>query len=162
MGREHGVRVAVDSSGVPLAAAVAAGPDLIKPNHEELAELVGSSLTTLGEVVDAARGLVAAGVGTVVVSLGADGAVLVDAQRCIWAGARVTRPRSTVGAGDCLLAGLLSELDGDHDPEQALVAGTTWGTAAVRLPGSAVPTPADLEDIDVTVSHHPDPTIPIS
>ena len=162
LGREHGVRVAVDSSGPPLAVAVAAGPDLIKPNHEELAELVGAPLTTLGEVIEAAHTLVAGGVGAVVVSLGADGAVLVDAQRCVWAGARVSKPRSTVGAGDCLLAGLLSELHAGHDPERALIAGTTWGAAAVRLPGSAVPVAADLQDIDVTVSHHPDPTIAIS
>ncbi|PWJ25299.1 1-phosphofructokinase/6-phosphofructokinase 2 [Branchiibius hedensis] len=162
VGREHAVRVAVDSSGTPLAAAVAAGPDLIKPNHEELAELVGTPLTTLGEVIDAAHELVAGGVGAVVVSLGADGAVLVDSERCVWAGARVTKPLSTVGAGDCLLAGLLSELQTGHDPERALVAGTTWGAAAVRLPGSVVPTTADLQDIEVTISHHPDPTIPIS
>lgn len=162
MARDHGVRVAIDSSGAPLAAAVAAGPDLIKPNHEELAELVGSALTTLGDVVEAARALVADGVGTVVVSLGADGAVLVDAQQCIWAGARVVKPRSTVGAGDCLLAGLLSQLQAGRDPHRALIAGTTWGAAAVRLPGSAVPVAADLQDIEVTVSHHPDPTIVIS
>lgn len=162
LGHDHGVRVAVDSSGAPLAAAVAAGPDLIKPNHEELAELMGAPLTTLGEVIDAAHHLVGSGVRAVVVSLGADGAVLVNADHCLWAGAPVSKPRSTVGAGDCLLAGLLSELDAGHDPERALIAGTTWGAAAVRLPGSAVPTPDDLQDIDVTVSHHPDLTISIS
>lgn len=162
LGREHGVLVAIDSSGPPLAAAVAAGPDLIKPNHEELAELVDAPLTTLGEVIEAARSLVSAGVGAVVVSLGADGAVLVDAEHCLWAGARVSKPRSTVGAGDCLLAGVLFELQAGQDPERALVAGTAWGAAAVRLPGSAVPTAADLQDIDVTVAHHPDPTVAIS
>lgn len=156
-----GVRVAIDSSGAPLTAAVAAGPDLIKPNLEELEELVDSPLHTVGEVVAASQELVASGIGTVVVSLGGDGAVLVDADRTIWAGARISDPLSTVGAGDCLLAGLLFALDRGDDPQQALITGTRWGSAAVRLPGSAVPGPDDLAGIDVTVSHHPDPATPL-
>ena len=54
---ERGGRVAIDASGAPMAAAVPAGPDLIKPNRVELGELMGRDLGTLGEVVDAAREL---------------------------------------------------------------------------------------------------------
>lgn len=159
--RRAGVRVAIDSSGAPLTAAVAAGPDLIKPNLEELAELVDHPLHTVGEVIAAAQELVAGGIATVVVSLGGDGAVWVDADRALRAGARISDPLSTVGAGDCLLAGLLYALDRGEGAEAALVTGTRWGSAAVRLPGSAVPGPDDLEGIDVTVSHHPDPATPL-
>ncbi len=49
------VKVAVDSSGAPLVAALDAGPDLVKPNREELAEATGRALLTVGDVVEAAE-----------------------------------------------------------------------------------------------------------
>lgn len=151
--RRSGARVAIDSSGAPMAAAVAAKPTLIKPNHEELEEIVGGSLGTLAQVVDAARSLVAGGIELVVVSLGGDGAVLVDTTRAVHATATVARPRSTVGAGDCLLAGVLAGLTTPgSDRIGALVAGVRWGAAAVALPGSAVPGPADLAQVTVEVT----------
>jgi 1-phosphofructokinase len=158
--RGLGSRVAIDSSGAPLRAAVPARPHLIKPNLEELEELVGRALPTLRDVVDAARGLVAGGVETVVVSLGSDGAVLVDADTVAHARATVAEPLSTVGAGDCLLAGLLHSLSSGASAVEALEEGVRWGAAAVGLPGSQVPTPDDLagipvhlvEDLDLTLT----------
>ncbi len=155
-GHAHGIKVAIDSSGAPFTAAIPAGPDLIKPNHEELEELVGRSLPTLGEVVEAAKDLVAQGISTVVVSLGGDGAVLVDAEGVAHAGATISDPLSTVGAGDCLLAGLLHVLAAGGSGREALVSGVRWGAAAVRLPGSEVPGPTDLDGIPVEVSDQPD------
>ena len=149
-------RVAVDTSGAPLAAAVTAKPWLIKPNREELAELTGRELPTLQAVVDAARELLANGVGVVVVSLGADGALWVDPDVIHHARATVTEPRSTVGPGDCLLAGILSALTTGSDPATALSRGVAWGAAAVGLPGSAVPGPTDVTAVAVTSTHEPD------
>ncbi|MEN0072700.1 MAG: 1-phosphofructokinase family hexose kinase, partial [Propionicimonas sp.] len=103
--REAGARVAVDTSGGPMVAALAARPDLVKPNRIELAEVIGHDLTTLGAVADAAGSLVARGIGTVLVSLGRDGALLVDATRVVHARAAIAAAVSTVGAGDALLAG---------------------------------------------------------
>ena len=155
--RERGVKVAVDSSGAPMIAAVAARPDLVKPNHEELAELVGRPLPTLGDVHEAARGLVADGIEVVAVSLGGDGALLVTATDLVHARAAITRPLSTVGAGDCMLAGLLHGLSSGMTPADALATAVTWGAAAVTLPGSRVPAPADLDGIPVEVTSTPDP-----
>ena len=149
-------RVAVDTSGAPLAAAVTAKPWLIKPNREELSELTGRELPTLQAVVDAARELLANGVGVVVVSLGSDGALWVDPDGIHHAKATVTEPRSTVGAGDCLLAGVLSALTTGNDPATALSRGVAWGAAAVALPGSAVPGPTDVTTVAVTSTHEPD------
>jgi 1-phosphofructokinase len=153
-----GLKVAVDSSGDPMARAVAAGPDLIKPNHEELEELVGTRLDTLADVCEAARGLVAGGIETVAVSLGSEGALLVTAETVVHAGATITTPRSTVGAGDCMLAGLLHGLSRGAAPADALAAAVTWGAAAVTLPGSRVPGPADLVGITAHVDTAPDLT----
>ncbi|WP_062389314.1 1-phosphofructokinase [Demequina iriomotensis] len=153
--RRAGVRVAIDSSGAPLAAAVASTPDLIKPNHEELAELVGHPLPTLGDVLAAARDLVSHGIATVAVSLGADGALLVDRDHAVHARATIGAPVSTVGAGDCMLAGLLHGLSRGLPSADSLSEGVLWGAAAVTLPGSRVPTPADLHGIPVDLTHSP-------
>ena len=154
--RGRGGHVAIDSSGAPFAAAVAAKPHLIKPNHEELAELVGHDLPTLGDVRDAARELVSNGIELVAVSLGGDGALLVTADVFAHARATITAPLSTVGAGDCMLAGLLHGLSTGLDPADALVTGVTWGAAAVTLPGSRVPAPSDLDGIRAELTRQPD------
>ncbi|RMB61712.1 1-phosphofructokinase [Tessaracoccus antarcticus] len=146
----HPARVAIDASGAAFRHAVAAGPDLIKPNLEELEELVGRGLSTLGDVLNAARTVVERGVGMVVVSLGSAGALAVTVEGHWFASALVTAPLSTVGAGDCLLAGLLQALQMGKSPQDALAEGVAWGSAAVTLPGSQVPSPADIAGVTVS------------
>lgn len=107
--REHGARVAVDTSGTALDALLAdpAGIDLLTPNADELAAAVGRPLTSLGDVVSAAREIVERGVGTVLASLGADGLVAVTAERAVFARADAPFVANTAGAGDAALAGYL-------------------------------------------------------
>jgi 1-phosphofructokinase len=136
-----GRRVAVDTSGPALTAMVDAGPDLIKPNHHELAELIGDELKTFGDVVEGAREVIGRGVASVLVSLGGDGALLVTADDVWFGESDPVAVRSTVGAGDSLLAGFLAA--GGDGPE-ALATGIAWATAAVSLPGSTMPAPDDL------------------
>lgn len=159
--RAAGVRVAVDSSGAAMAAALGARPHLIKPNREELSELAGRDLVTLGDVRDAAYRLIEAGIETVAVSLGSDGALLVTADTEVLAKATVTAPVSTVGAGDCMLAGLLYSLAHGQSPQSSLENAVRWGSAAVTLPGSSVPYPGDLADIVVHVDPSPSLTTPL-
>ena len=138
--------------------AVAARPHLVKPNHEELAELVGHDLPSLGDVRAAALDLVADGIEVVAVSLGGDGALLVTSDEQVHAAATISHPLSTVGAGDCMLAGLLHGLSSGLTAADALAAAVTWGAAAVTLPGSRVPSPADLTGIPVHLTRTLDPT----
>ncbi|MGW5241278.1 1-phosphofructokinase [Monashia sp. NPDC004114] len=154
--RERGGHVAIDSSGAPMATALAAKPSLIKPNHEELAEAVGHALPTLGDVRAAARDLVRDGIDTVAVSLGRDGALLVTPEEVVHATATISNPLSTVGAGDCMLAGLLHGLSSGLSAADALMSGVAWGAAAVTLPGSRVPSPGDLVGIPVDLHRSPD------
>jgi len=139
---DAGCRVVVDSSGPALTAALANRPDLIKPNREELAEAAGRPIDTVGDAVSAARSLVRRGAGTVLASLGADGALLIEGDEAYHAEAHVETPRSAVGAGDATLAGFLA--GGGHGPA-ALVSAIAWGAAATSLPGSRMPTPKDLD-----------------
>lgn len=139
--RRVGARVAVDTSGPALERVLSAGPDVLKPNEEELSEVTGVIPESFGDVVLAANELRSKGAGTVLVSLGPSGAVLVGDGEPVHAESEVVVPRSTVGAGDALLAGFLAA--GGEGPV-ALAEGVAWGAAACVLPGTAVPGPGDL------------------
>jgi 1-phosphofructokinase len=158
-------RVAIDTSEGPLAALVEsfgrAAPDLIKPNAEELAGVLGYSPQALeaavaqGDpepVVSAARELVDRGACAVLATIGAAGAVLVDETGSWMARPGPIVPSSTVGAGDASLAGYLrAEVGGAVAPHRLQMA-VAYGSAAAALPGSALPTPSqiDLNAVRVT------------
>lgn len=149
--RSHraGTRIALDTSGPALTAALREGPDVIKPNAQELAEAVGRPLATVGDALKAAEELRARGARSVLASLGADGQLLVEASGAYFATARVETVRSNVGAGDASLAGFLTA--GGQGPG-ALASAVAHGAAAVQLAGSLMPTPADLDRSAVVVS----------
>lgn len=152
-------RIAVDTSGAPLAALVDSGEpvDLIKPNGEELAELTGESDADALEadparVAEVASRLAPRGIRSALVTLGAAGAVFVRGDEAWFAPAPRIVPRSTVGAGDSSLAGFLLALTEGAAPERALAQAVAHGAAAASLPGSAVPSRelADASTITVT------------
>ncbi|MFB8245405.1 1-phosphofructokinase [Streptomyces sp. NPDC055952] len=149
--RSHaaGARIALDTSGPALLAALRERPDVVKPNAEELSEAVGRPLATVGDAVKAAEELRERGARAVLASLGADGQLLVSEQGTWFGSARVEAVRSNVGAGDSSLAGFL--IAGGSGPE-ALASAVAHGAAAVRLPGSVMPTPGDLDPAAVTVT----------
>jgi 1-phosphofructokinase len=157
LAHQKSVRVVVDSSGPPLAASLAARPDLIKPNVHELAELVQAPLATLGDVIDAAQEIRRRGVGTVVASLGGDGALLVDDTGALYGQAPVDKVVSAVGAGDALLAGYISAAASAR--HQSLATALQWGAAAVQHEGTLF-TPADAP-VDVIIHDAVDPTQPL-
>ncbi|MFI9341490.1 1-phosphofructokinase [Streptomyces sp. NPDC052773] len=144
-----GARIALDTSGRALLEALRARPDVVKPNAEELAEAVGRPLATVGDAVKAAEELRARGARAVLASLGADGQLLVDDAGTWFGSARVDAVRSNVGAGDSSLAGFL--IAGGSGPD-ALASAVAHGAAAVQLPGSVMPTPADLDPSAVSVT----------
>lgn len=163
--RASGARIAVDTSDAPLAALAGAlpqaAPDLIKPNSTELARICGgdgdameeaASHGDFGVVLENARGLVAKGIERVMVTLGGAGALLVTADGA-WHGlAAPIEVRSTVGAGDSSLAGLLIGLAADADDDATLARAVAWGTAAAGLPGSTIPDPELAARVQVRVT----------
>ncbi|MBB4714603.1 1-phosphofructokinase [Streptomyces luteogriseus] len=144
-----GVRIALDTSGPALLAALRERPDVVKPNAEELAGAVGRPLATVGDAVKAAEELREMGARAVLASLGADGQLLVSDEGSWFGSARVAAVRSNVGAGDSSLAGFL--IAGGNGPD-ALASAVAHGAAAVQLPGSVMPTPGDLDPAAVTVT----------
>lgn len=146
--RQSGTRVCLDSGGATLRRWIRSGfaPDLAKPNVHELAATVERPLQSIGDVVDAARELVDAGVETVLASLGVDGAVAVTRARTMWARAPRVAVVNTTGAGDAALAGFLSGWpSADQDTlSAALVRAVGWGALAV---GEVTPVLSVLRDI---------------
>lgn len=106
--RADGCRVLLDTSGEPLRHALAAGPQIIKPNIHELEWLVGGRLSGNGEVAEAARSLLSGGVELAAVSMGGEGALFVTSEQTILATPPAVKVRSTVGAGDAMVAGILA------------------------------------------------------
>jgi 1-phosphofructokinase len=159
--RASGVRVAVDTSGAPLSAVVAAldpgrGPSLLKPNAEELAAVTGLDAAALEAdpraTAAAARLLVDRGVEAVLATLGGAGAVLVDRTGAWLAPPPPTRVVSTVGAGDASLFGYLRADLAGAAPEQRLASAVAYGSAAAGLPGTTPPRPEDLRTAEVRTS----------
>lgn len=139
-----GVKVAVDTSGEALKHALREKPDLIKPNLEELRELTGKHITSIEEVVQAARELTAAGVSTVAVTLGGDGMVVAHNDDT-WI---VTVPEvnvvSPVGAGDTVVAGFLHGFYHQYSLEKTVRFAAACGVSAVMKEGTQHPELADL------------------
>ncbi|MFB2554315.1 1-phosphofructokinase family hexose kinase [Herbiconiux liangxiaofengii] len=166
-----GPSIAVDTSGAPLAALVGSGVavDVIKPNAEELLALTRDLGMGPLEQVDDPDGLSATDplivtladavlspeLGSVLVTLGAHGAALVSRADVFTAAAPTIVARSTVGAGDCSLAGYLLAATAGHDGAGRLAQAVAHGAAAAMLPGSTVPTPDLAPASAIAVTHHP-------
>jgi 1-phosphofructokinase len=148
-------RIAVDAAGPALAAAVAEGaPDLIKPNDDELAGLLGADLdhADASAILDLARGIVPRRVEAALITLGSRGALLVEPGGAWAASPPPIDVVSTVGAGDSTLAGyVLAHLAGAA-PAERLRQAIRYGAAAASLPGTKAPTPTDLPPGDVHVT----------
>lgn len=110
-----GSQVLLDTSGTALSEALKAGPEIVKPNRDELAEHLGRQFASLAEVVAAARDLITAhpGMQIVAVSMGSEGAVFVSSEQAVVAQPLPVEPISSVGAGDAMVAGVVAaQLDG--------------------------------------------------
>lgn len=145
---QAGLRVAVDTHGAALAAALEAGPDLVKINRYEAAELLGrdAEQVELGELI---TGLTERTGGSVIITDGRNGAA---GQAADGSGFRVRLPdgidgRYPVGSGDSFLGGWLAATDRGASAEEAMRLATGCGAANALLPGPARFDPAVARDI---------------
>lgn len=123
-----GIRFVVDTSGKKLLDCLQYKPFLIKPNKSELEEILGISLSTDEQIANAAKKLWSLGAENVLVSMGNEGALLVDEQGKVYKAEPIKIiPVSTVGAGDSMVAGFLSGLEKGY--EYALYLGNLCGAA---------------------------------
>ncbi len=128
-------RWVVDTSGAPLRYALKEKPYLIKPNLAELKELMQTDLVSQEDIRHAAVKLCREGIKHVVVSMGGEGALLTDGTKTVFAPAVVVPVKSTVGAGDAMLAGILYGMEQGDDVFSALRYGIAAGAACVQNGG---------------------------
>lgn len=143
--KARGRRVVLDTSGAAFAEALAAGPDVVKPNIDELTELVDRPLTSEAAVIAAAGELRRYGIGLVAISMGARGAFFVDGVEAVHAAPPPVTVKSTVGAGDAMVAGIVhASLKGQTLEETARCA-TAFSAGAVGEIGPRLPPVAAIE-----------------
>ncbi|NKF22125.1 1-phosphofructokinase [Solimonas marina] len=140
-----GARVVLDTSGAPLAAALAAPrharPYAIKPNRHELEAWAGHALPDRAALLGAARGLLARDIGLVAISMGADGALFVRGDDALLARPPRIADGSSVGAGDAMVAGLTSALLDELDLEALARRAVAFAVAKLGCEGARLPQP---------------------
>lgn len=140
-----GTRCILDAGGPVLRLGAEAGPFLLKPNLAELEQALGAQLRTLRAIRDAALIFLRKGASHVVVSMGAMGAMYVSEARTLYAPALRVEARSTVGAGDAMVGGMLLRLQKSGDMAQAFRYGIAAGAASVMTEGTQLIHPEDFE-----------------
>ncbi|MDX9666833.1 1-phosphofructokinase [Pseudomonas sp. P5_152] len=153
--KAKGLKVALDTSGEALRAGLAAGPWLIKPNSEELAEVLDCAVVSLAAQAEAASRLHAQGIEHVVISHGADGVNWFSVGSALHATPPRVSVASTVGAGDSLLAGMLHGLLSADTPEQTLRTATAIAAQAVTQIGFGIHDTAQLAQLEQAVRVRP-------
>lgn len=155
--RAKGARVFLDTSGAPLAEALAATimPHCIKPNRYELAEWAGRTITNTGDIVRAAADLHARGVALVVVSMGPEGALFLSEEGALIARHTVENLASTVGAGDAMVAGIAAATIDGADLERTARLATAFAVGKLGRVGPNLPDPETVlalaASVDITV-----------
>jgi 6-phosphofructokinase 2 len=154
-----GLNVVLDTSGPALREAVAnpiPGLAILRMDGEEAEGLAGGPLASRSDTADFAESLVEKGVARcVVVARGADGSVLVDKDRRIFAKAAKVKVKSTVGAGDSFVAGMVLALARGDSPEAALSMGSASASAAVTTDATQLCKREDVERLlpQCVISH---------
>jgi 6-phosphofructokinase 2 len=152
--RERGIRTILDSSGEYLRQGIRAKPFLVKPNVAEAEELLGQNLRTEKRIVNAGMEMVSGGVSIAVISRGEKGLIATTSSETVKAVPPRVKVNSTVGAGDCTVAGLAIALAQSKDLAGACRLAVAMGTAAVMSFGTGLAKKADvirlLPDIDVS------------
>jgi len=145
--KSFGVRTMLDSEGKWLEEGIRAKPYLIKPNVYEAEELLKTELPTEEAIIKAALSLVEMGIEIAVISRGKDGIIAASKQTVVKAVPPVVKVRSTVGAGDCTMAGLALKLVDNQPLVEASRLAVAMGTAAALTPGTELCHRKDVEEI---------------
>jgi len=149
--KAQGLKVALDSSGEALRAGLQSAPWLVKPNTEELGEVLGIAVDNPAEQLAAAQQLLATGVEHVVVSAGEQGVSWFAAGQALHAQPPQVRVASTVGAGDSLVAGMVHGLLLAEAPAQTLRRATAIAAQAVTQVGFGIRDREQLARLEAAV-----------
>ncbi len=148
MGREFGFKTVADMKGRPLAETIEKGVYFAKPNVNEFRSIIGNEKASMEEIEQVARRMIYnEHCEMILISLGAEGALFVSKERVDYIRSVAVKPKSKVGAGDSMTAGVICALAGGKSLYEAALYGVAAGTAAVLTPGSKLCRKDDTEDI---------------
>lgn len=133
-----GCRCVLDADGERMRYGLEARPFMIKPNRYEMEMMIGSSLTSLSDVRAAALKYIDMGVSVVAVSLGSEGALITDGSETLYAPRLNIDVKSTVGAGDSMVAGFTCGFIADNDLEDTFRMGVACAAARCSTEGYRV------------------------
>ena len=137
--RSLGARVYLDADGEPMKQGMAAVPYMIKPNNEELAALLGKEKLSRNEMVSEGRRLLETGIEEIVISMGGDGALFVSREGCYYAPGLPVEVKSTVGAGDSMVAAMAFGDVRNLSREEKIRLAVAMGAASVMQSGTQSP-----------------------
>ena len=144
----YGKPVVLDADGEAFREAVSARPTMIKPNKDELSRYTGKTLDTLDDIICAAKELHDSGICTVVVSMGADGAVCISDEGVFRAEVPKSDILSPIASGDTMVAAMLYAYHHGFDTKKLLSFAVAAGTATAMQSGSAVCTLEDAVQLE--------------
>ncbi|MFH1428557.1 MAG: 1-phosphofructokinase family hexose kinase [Candidatus Margulisiibacteriota bacterium] len=130
------LKIILDSDTAPLKIGLEAGPYMIKPNIHEAERLLGREIKTEAEQVQALKDMRALGAETVVMSRGQDGLIGFDGKEFVEVKPLTVNVKSTVGAGDALVAGICYALEEGKSFSEMLEFGVLVSAAKVTTPGT--------------------------
>lgn len=146
--KNMGARLVIDSSGEALKEALEIGVFMIKPNLGELSQLLGVEEIHEQEAIGASRQIIdKGGSEVVVVSMGASGAILVTKEDVFHSSSPAVKRKSTVGAGDSMVAGMVKALSQQWHWKDVLHYGIATGTATTMNPGTELCRIDDVEKL---------------
>lgn len=135
-----GKKVVLDTSGEGFRQAVPVGPWLIKPNVDELSEYAGKPLDSPTAIIEQARSIMERySIHSVVISMGKEGAIFVEGDDPIWAVPPAVEVKSTVGAGDAMVAGIIAGKIRDLTLGECARLATAFSMTAISHIGHGLP-----------------------
>ncbi len=153
--KKAGAKIVIDSRSVSLCELVKFAPWLIKPNSDEIRKYTDRQITNPADAARVASELRSAGIENVMISLGAEGAVLACEAGRFYADTPKIEAISTVGAGDSAIAGFIVGTLASLPYEKRLARAVAFGTAACMREGTLPPTPADVSLIEGKIRIQP-------
>lgn len=142
-----GKKCVLDTAGESLLHGIKEKPFLIKPNLPEIESIMKKELRTLRALRDAALFMIEYGAQNVVISMGKYGAMFVNSQTTLFAPALMVEARSTVGAGDAMIGGIMAGLTQQVPMSEAFRWGVAAGAASVMTDGTQLVRKADFDTL---------------
>ncbi|MBD7965310.1 1-phosphofructokinase [Fictibacillus norfolkensis] len=125
----QGIHAVIDTAGEALRKTLSFQPFLIKPNHHELGELFQTDVNSKEDAIFYGKKLLEAGVQNVIVSMAGDGAIFLNKDTVLISNVPVGTVKNSVGAGDSVVAGFLSQIIQERDLSTAFQYGVAAGSA---------------------------------